>query len=896
MSRNPLKSTAGRILQPQSDLWQPMQLEILNRFSGPNLYSDDRGVRIHISDPQMQQLREAELRLEDVHEINRQFRDLLPQSRRYMLDDILNFEQYTIAIINSLHFHCYFSPSSIQLSTPRSDTLEIIFSCLDIPLAQLISNITTNLLDSIVTNEATKNGAPSNLKDYGPMILHFVNFCETYKLNATLRSLVDAAEKQGIPWFRPDRNMTHIQYGYGVHGQILKGTETNHTGITARHIAHNKSISNQFLRGLGFPVPAQLVVQQEAQLVPAARKIGYPLVVKPISMDRGKGVKTNITSDSDLITAFRSASQYRQPIILEQHLPGQGHRMLVFEGKLLACSKGIEASVIADGKSTIRDLVDRLNEDPRRGWGNENLMVKVPCDENLERILTLQGLALDAIPEVGLEVQVTQLANISAGATALDLTEQTHPDNKALAERAARTTRLAVTGIDFVTPDISKSWQEMGGIIEMNVMAGIRPHLIAPPKKPVQDAIFERLFEGGTGRIPTIAITGTSGKTTTCIMLGEILRKAGHCVGVTTTMGVYIDGHCIKKADLAGPAGSSMLLRDPSVTAAVLETSRGGLVKYGLGVPSVDIGVVLNVRDDHIGMDGIATKDDMAQVKSLVAKNATNAVVLNKNDKRCCEMAATTQANQIVWVGTTDDLTGSEYYVNYSMESHELRFYQSGELIWQYNLLNMPAYFSGAATHNGENASYAAAVALTMNIDFDVISSALSEFEASIEKLPGRGNRIDGLPFPVLIDYAHNRDKMRSLAKMAQELDVKGRRVLIIYSQGDRSEEHFSALARMAAPSFDYFVCSFPDKPRGINPDEVQRLLINGLLEAGVQENQILVSKSASAAVSEALSICQKEDFLFITASDAGRVWQQIKDYKDKLGKEIEESIVVDTA
>ncbi|MDP8994480.1 MAG: cyanophycin synthetase, partial [Pseudomonadota bacterium] len=474
-------------------------------------------------------------------------------------------------------------------------------------------------------------------------------------LGPTTKALVDEALRRGIPVMRLDEKSL-IQLGHGKYQQKIRASITGKTSLVAADTASDKHLTKRLLDESGIPVPRGVVVREVEEAVRAARRLGYPLVTKPLDGNHGRGVTIGIAGEEQLRFAFSEAqAQSRgRDVIVEQLFPGNDHRILVVGGKTIAVAERIPAQVVGDGVSSIRQLVEEVNKDPRRGEGHENVMTRIRIDAAVEEFLGRSGLTPDSIPEAEQVVQLRATANLSAGGTAVDRTNEIHPDNAEIARRAATIVGLDVAGVDFVCPDISRSVRETGGgVIEVNAAPGLRMHIEPSEGAPrdVARPIIEMLFPRGRPcRIPIIAITGTNGKSTVGRMIKHILRYTGCAVGLTATTGVYINDILIHEGDATGPRSARMILRDPAVEVAVLETARGGLLREGLGFDEADIGVALNVTADHLGLKGIETVEDLANVKSVVVEAVRRGghSILNADDPLTVRMARRA-GGRIVW-------------------------------------------------------------------------------------------------------------------------------------------------------------------------------------------------------------------------------------------------------
>ncbi|MEG3049655.1 MAG: cyanophycin synthetase, partial [Thermomonas sp.] len=446
----------------------------------------------------------------------------------------------------------------------------------------------------------------------------FIRYAQRRALGPSTMSLVRAAEERGIPWLRLNEQSL-VQLGHGKYQQRIQATVTGRTPHIAVELASDKEETNKILASLGLPVPHQHLVTSASEAVRAARRLGGGVVLKPYNGNHGRGITINVTEEDDIRAGFEAAREHSRSVIVETYLAGDDHRLLVVNGELIAATRRTPGHVVGDGVSTVTALVDVVNSDPRRGVGHEKVLTKLKLDREAELMLERVGYTADSVPKAGEVVPLRSTANLSTGGTATDVTDVIHPDNRAMAERAVRAIGLDVGGVDFLSTNIAESYKSIGGgICEVNAAPGFRMH-IAPSEGTPRDAagpVIDMLFPpGAPSRVPIAAVTGTNGKTTTSRMLAHIAKMSGYTPGLTTTDGVYIDGQRTVEGDMTGPVSARMVMADPQIDFAVLETARGGLVRAGMDVSEVDVGAVLNVASDHLGLRGIDTLEQLAEVK-----------------------------------------------------------------------------------------------------------------------------------------------------------------------------------------------------------------------------------------------------------------------------------------
>jgi cyanophycin synthetase len=749
-----------------------------------------------------------------------------------------------------------------------------------------------SLLQSLLPEALRSRDAPRDF-DFARKRDDFIRSVQKRALGPSTASLVKAAEARDIPWIRLNEHSL-LQLGHGKYQKRLQATVTSQTPHIAVELASDKEETNRILGALGLPVPKQSLVYSVQRAVEAAERIGYPVVLKPLNANHGRGVTTDIKGRDGIEAAFEKAREHSRSVIVETFLEGLDHRLLVINGKLVAAAKRVPAHVVGDGEHTVEELVAEVNQDPRRGVGHEKVLTRISLDDAADRLLSQQALARDAVPEAGREVWLQPTANLSTGGTAVDVTDTIHPDNRDMAERAIRALGLDVGGVDFLTKDITKSYREVGGgICECNAAPGFRMH-VAPSEGTPRDVakpVIELLFpDGSPSRIPIAAITGTNGKTTTSRMLAHILKLAGFTVGQTSTDGVYIDGRLTVPGDMTGPMAANIVLRDPSVDAAVMETARGGLLRSGLGFRWSNVSACLNITADHLGLKGVETLEDLATVKRVVIEVARDAAVLNADDPHCLKMADYSRAAKLCYVTMNRNhplvrehirAGGTALVLEHGINGHMITLYdEQGHnipLLWTHLI---PATLEGRALHNVQNAMFAAALAYHMGISLDNIRMGLRTFDSTYFQSPGRLNVYDEHPFKVIMDYAHNPAAVKMVTDVVDRYEVSGRKIVVLAMPGDRRDEDIAEVARIAAGHFDHYVCRRDDNPRGRGAMVVPEMLRAGLLAHGVAEAAITLVETEEPANLAALEMARAGDLVLVLADNVPRTWKQIIYFK----------------
>ncbi|GAA5527854.1 cyanophycin synthetase [Herpetosiphon gulosus] len=717
-------------------------------------------------------------------------------------------------------------------------------------------------------------------------------------------SLVKAAEERGIPWLRLNEHSL-VQFGHGKYQKRIQATITSQTSHIGVEVAQDKQLTNKLLEDAGLPVPRQRVVRSAEGAVQAARRLRYPLVVKPLDASHGRGISIGLTTEEEVQVAFAQAQEYRSYVIVEELVPGSDHRVLVINGEVVAVSERVPGHVVGDGQHTVAELVEIVNSDPRRGVGHENVLTKLEIDHQAERCMEKAGVSLETVLEAGQVLYLRSTGNLSTGGTAIDRTDMIHYENAQIAIRAAKIVGLDVAGIDFIIPDISRPVSEVGGgIVEVNAAPGFRMH-VAPSEGTPRDAagpVIDMLFPAGTpSRIPLAALTGTNGKTTTARMTGHILKMAGYHVGMTSTDGIYIDGERVLRGDMTGPKSARMVLRDPTVDAAVLETARGGILREGLGYDEVDVGAILNISADHLGLRGIDTLEEMAKVKSLIIEviKRDGWAVLNADDPLVAKLVSRTRAKPFYFsfdpanplVREQVQVGGRAIVVEKGVNGDMVTLYDKGRhipLLWTHLI---PATLEGRAKFNVANAMAAAALAYSLGISIENIRQGLRTFTTSFYQTPGRLNVFDEHPFRVILDYGHNPAAVSNLIDVVRQLPREGKAICVISVPGDRRDVDAREIGRLlGAGVFDQIIIKEDTSLRGRKEGEMPGYIREGLAEAGFAESNIHYTRHEREAIAMALDGAQRGDLVMVFADEPTDAWKQIiywgkpRDAQSKVG------------
>lgn len=799
------------------------------------------------------------------------------------------FEHVAIELQNMAGSHVTFGKTR---SNGEYGQYDVVFQYESEEVGLEAASLSMRLLQHLLPEELQPSSVRNEEFDWEDERDSFIRFAQRRELGPSTASLVRAAEERNIPWIRLNK-YSLVQLGHACYGKRIQATITSETRHIGVEIASDKEETNKLLADLGLPVAKQGLVYSERSAVRTAKRIGFPVVIKPLNANHGRGVSINLKTDDEVKTAFENARLHSRAVIVESFLSGFDHRLLVVNGTLVAASKRVPGHVVGDGKHSIEELIEIVNQDPRRGIGHEKVLTKLELDYQANRLLELKGFTKEDVPDEGKVVYLRSTGNLSTGGTAVDVTDLLHPDNRSMAERAARAIGLDVCGVDFLTDDISVSYKVGGGgICEVNAAPGFRMH-VAPSEGTPRDVagpVMDMLFpEGSPSRIPICSITGTNGKTTTARMVSHIFKMTGKVTGLTTTDGVYIDGHLTVNGDMTGPASARIVLRDPKVEVAVLETARGGMLRRGLAYRSCDVGAVLNVQADHLGLKGVDTLEDLAKVKRIVAEIAKDTAVLNADDPLCLQMADHTKSEHLCYVTMNSShplvrdhirAGGRAIVLEQGMGGMMITIYDKEQhipLLWAHMI---PATLDGRALHNVQNAMFAAGIAFSMGVDLEEIRHGLRTFDTSFFQAPGRMNIFDDHPFKVIMDYAHNPAAVKAMVDLSERLEPKGKRILVLAAPGDRRDEDVRNIASLCAGKFDHYICRRDDGLRGRESDEIPTMLRDQLMADGVSADAIEVIPEEQVAVDHALNMAQKDDQLLIFVDAIGRSWRQIQEFQ----------------
>jgi cyanophycin synthetase len=746
---------------------------------------------------------------------------------------------------------------------------------------------------------------PDPAFDFAAEFEQLVLLAERAALGPSTQAILDEANLRDIPWIRLNQQSL-VQLGHGVHQKRIRATITSQTSSLGVDIASDKKLTNQLLAGTGVPVPRAEVVRSADEAAAAAGRIGYPVAVKPVDGNHGRGVILNLADEAAVRTGYDVArGESRQGgVVVESFLVGNDYRCLVVGGVLRAVAQRIPAHVEGDGTHTLGELVDLTNADPRRGIGHEKVLTRIGLDSESIGYAREQGFEMADPVSAGQRVFLKRTGNMSTGGISIDRTEEIHPENAEIAELAAKVVGLDIAGIDFICPDISLPVRQTGGgIVEVNAAPGFRMHTHPTEGEPqyVAKPVIEMLFPPGSpSRIPILAVTGSNGKTTTARMIAHILKGMGRKVGVTSTDGIMVDGRVIRRGDMSGPRSASTVLQNPNVEMAVFEVARGGILRAGLGYDRNDVAVVLNVTGDHLGIGGINSMRQLAAVKQVVVEAVprSGTAVLNADDPLVAAMGRHCSGSVIYFsMDPTSEVIrrqasrGRRAVTIEAGHNGEMIVLQHGRksmpLVWTHLL---PATFEGRARMNVQNALAAAGAAWAAGAHLHDIRQGLRTFSTSYFMAPGRLNMFELDGYRVIVDYAHNPPAVAALGEFVELLAkpsaggrralVTGQRIGVMATAGDRREEDIVELGRIAAHHFDAIIIREDANPRGRRRGETASLIESGarigMSEGGPCSNVETILDEMEAT-RHALDLGHEGDVVVVCVDHANDVWKELQ-------------------
>jgi cyanophycin synthetase len=769
--------------------------------------------------------------------------------------------------------------------TGETGIYNVVFGYLEEEVGRFVSHASVRIFEDLAENKPIEEVRQT----LAEMIQRMREIREDVRFGPSTGSIVEEAISRGIPHIRLN-DQSLVQLGYGIHQKRIQATTTSKTNMISVDIAADKSATKKLLGEMGVPVPKGYKIRDIDDLERTIKSIGYPVVIKPLDGNHGKGASVGIRDLEHALVAFEKAKEYSRWVIVEKMLEGADFRALVVNNRLIAVAERIPAHVVGDGQSTIRHLIDTTNADPRRGYGHENVLTQITIDGQTMRCIAAKDYTLETVLPAGEMLMLKTTANISTGGTAIDRTDEVHPENVFLFERIARIIGLDVAGIDIIAPNVSEPLDENGGgIIEVNAAPGFRMHL-APSEgigRNVAEHVVEMLFPpGAPARIPIFSITGTNGKTTTTRLIAHILKGSGKTVGFTTTDGTYIQNQQIVAGDNTGPVSAQLVLKDPTVEVAVLETARGGIIRAGLGFDYCDVGVVTNVAADHLGLKDVNTLEDLARVKSVVprAVGKRGYAVLNAEDENVYKMKELVEGHNVYF-------SMDENHPNIQRQANRGRIscvFENGFVTilkgkWKVRIekvVNIPLTYGGRAEFMIQNVLAAALACFVHGVSLEDIRGGLATFNAGTAQTPGRLNFIEIGDVTVLMDYAHNPAGMTGLSNFIKKLPNKHRTV-VLNGTGDRRDDDIREFAKISADIFDRIVIREGNYLRGRSKEGMYQLLQEGIAQSE-NKPQVQVIDDSREAIRTAIKNGRKGELVVTLADLVPKDIAYVQEYRDE--------------
>lgn len=712
---------------------------------------------------------------------------------------------------------------------------------------------------------------------------------ERVRLGPSTGSIVEEAVARDIPWIRLGSNSL-VQLGYGINQMRFQATITCNTSNIAVDIACDKEETKRFLENSSVPVAKGDICVDEEDLENTIKKIGFPIVIKPLDGNHGKGASINVKTMEDAIEGLAHAKKYSRRVIVERFITGHDFRILVINHKMVAAAQRVPAHVTGDGEHNIGQLIEIENQDPRRGYGHENVLTEIEIDRDSLDLLEKLGYTEETVPKKGEIVYLKSTANLSTGGTSVDVTEMVHPENIFLAERISRIIGLDICGIDIMAENLTQPLQENGGVIlEVNAAPGFRMHLAPSDGLPrnVASPVIDMLYPPGKpSRIPIIAVTGTNGKTTTTRLIAHMVKNKGHKVGFTTSDGIYIQNHLLEKGDTTGPYSAEYILKDPTVEYAVLETARGGILRAGLGFSRCDIGIITNIQEDHLGLSDIHTLEDLARVKSVVVRavKPEGWAILNADNEHCLSIAKELDCH-------------IAYFSMDENQPHVKRLSKNGEIVCVYEngfvtikkgdwkirierVTQIPLTIGGKAKFMIANTLAATLAGYLAGFSSEDLSLALQTFIPGAAQTPGRMNIFNFRNFKVMIDFAHNPEGYLGIEDFLSNIESP-HKVGIIAGVGDRRDEDIKECGRIAGRMFDHIIIRQEKHLRGRTEEELIDLILEGIQESNRDITYEIIPKEIEA-IKHAINIAKDGTFITALSDVVTNAIEIVQSYLDK--------------
>ena len=711
---------------------------------------------------------------------------------------------------------------------------------------------------------------------------------EKERFGPSTGSIVDEAIARNIPYIRLN-NQSLVQLGYGKNQVRFRATMTDKTSSIAVDLASNKDETKKMLEAAAIPVAKGYCISEIEEVATVIEKIGFPLVFKPLDGNHGKGASINVKTATEAIAAFEHAKKYSRNIIAEKFITGFDYRILVINHRFIAAALREPAHIIGDGVSSILQLIDIENTDPRRGYGHENVLTEITIDRETYEELEKQHFTLESVLSIDQKCYLKGTANLSTGGTSTDITDIVHPSNIFIFERISRIIGLDICGVDIVATNLNEPLEVTGGVVlEVNAAPGFRMHL-APANglaRNVAAPVLDMLYPiGKSSTIPIIAVTGTNGKTTTTRLIAHIVKNNRYRVGFTTSDGIYVQNSMLTKGDTTGPISAEFILKDPTVEFAILETARGGILRSGLGFRECDVAVVTNIQEDHMGLSDINTLEDMARVKGVVARSVKRDgyVVLNADNQYCVSISKTVDC-KIAYFSLDEN---NPIIIEHCRKGGIAAIYEDGYITikkgeWKFRVnkaSHIPLTFGGRVTFMIYNVLAATLATYVYGFTIEDIKLNLETFIPSVAHTPGRMNIFEFKEYKVLIDFAHNPDGFKGIKEFLTTVESPYK-IGIITGTGDRRDEDIREMGRISAEMFDHIIIRQDKFLRGRLADDIVDLLVQGIQDVNPRQSYEYIPKEVEA-LKHALSLATKGTYITALSDVIDNAIDVVQSYLD---------------
>lgn len=872
-----------------------MRLTQVRVYTGPSIYAHRPIIRVRLDGGNTQMISREEFhrRLDEtlapfttISQISEKVKSLVPNGNEIHWADAYG----ALAVV--LQDDRFPEPLCYRVMERAESECQILVETNDPDLGEAAVRFAKGLLQFLYIGDLQQRYADAYDR-LGQGVEKFIKHRSEVRTNESVRLLVAAAKSRDIPLVRLVPNSETLVFGQGYRQQRLTRCLSDlSSAISVRIIAYDKSVTSRLLRDSGLPVPRQFVVRTENELAEAVKQIGFPLVVKGSVGAQGYSVTTRILSEEELRRAIKKVQQFKRDVLIEQQIEGDDYRLTVVGGRLVAAARRVSARVIGDGQHSIRELIDIENSRRRSLGAIADWLVPLTINDDANVMLKRQGYTEDSVPCADDIVFLRRMPNLTQGGLSEDVTDIVHPEIASTIERAVRIVGSDMAGVDFITTDITRPLSETNGaILEVNSWPGLRPHYstLTPPRD-VAGAIIGNLFPGDDrGCIPTIAVTGTNGKTTTCRMIRRIFETAGKVVGSSTSTDVVIGGRTVAQGDCSGGRYATMIIKDPTVEVGVFEMARGALIQFGTRLDRYSVGVVTNVTNDHLELENIDSLEAMARVKRLVAEVARDAVVLNADNDLCVAMASHVSA-PVWWITRNTENSVVQDHLNKGGHAVIVAERRGQEVLLncerdtEVEILptaDIPAAMGGLAQVNIENAAAAAAAALATGLEIEAVARALRLFSTSVDDSPGRFNIFETNGIKIILDFAHNVEGLEKLIELIDQLPHPGKRLCFFSLTNSRHRHHYDLVTRVLAGQFDHYVVSdqTPAAKRR-SRTEIMDWLMNGLIKAGVNADSVEGTPEVWEGIEMTLRRAEPGDIVFVkSGADAQAYWDYISNF-----------------